>query len=172
MCYDCPLVVNSDIKIYSGWLLIGLAIYLYAAFFSLVNLATVPLSCNGHPRWVAGSVMCVTWWWLLTCFDQTCLTISSYWSNGKYLLYRALFMKLEGSAPYGGQTSTSCGGMVAFDHQMGALWAPKLGPFGPPGQIQIHINTNRDSTNRDSTNRDNTNRDSTNRDSKDKFVTE
>ena len=33
---------------------------------------------------------------------------------------------LEGLAPYGGQTSSSCGGLVAFGHQMGALWAPWL----------------------------------------------
>ena len=33
---------------------------------------------------------------------------------------------LEGLAPYGGQTSSSCGGMVAFGHQMGALPAPWL----------------------------------------------
>ena len=31
---------------------------------------------------------------------------------------------LEGLAPYGGQTSSSCGGLVAFSHQLGALWAP------------------------------------------------
>ena len=29
-------------------------------------------------------------------------------------------------APYGGQTSSSCGGLVVFGHQMGALWAPWL----------------------------------------------
>ena len=29
-------------------------------------------------------------------------------------------------APYGGQTSSSCGGLVAFGHQMGALGAPWL----------------------------------------------
>ena len=39
---------------------------------------------------------------------------------------------LEVVAPYGGQTSSSCGGLVAFGHQMGALRAPQ-GPFGPPG---------------------------------------
>ena len=38
-----------------------------------------------------------------------------------YILYI-----LEGSAPYGAQTSSSCGGLVAFCHQMGALWAPLL----------------------------------------------
>ena len=37
-----------------------------------------------------------------------------------------LFYLLEGSAPYGGQTSSSCGGLVAFGHQMGALRAPWL----------------------------------------------
>ena len=59
------------------------------------------------------------------------------------------FAKLEGFAPYGGQTSSSCRRLVAFSHQMGALLAPKWGPFGPPWtnkntyiaqiQIQIHI---------------------------------
>ena len=34
--------------------------------------------------------------------------------------------KLEGLAPYGGQTSSSCGRLVAFGHQMGALRAPWL----------------------------------------------
>ena len=37
------------------------------------------------------------------------------------------FYRLEGLAPYGGQTSSSCRGLVAFSHQMGALWAPWLG---------------------------------------------
>ena len=37
-----------------------------------------------------------------------------------------IFNKLEGLAPYGGQTSSSCGGLVAFGHQMGALQAPWL----------------------------------------------
>ena len=35
-----------------------------------------------------------------------------------------MFDRLEDLAPYGGQTSSSCGGLVAFGHQMGALWAP------------------------------------------------
>ena len=35
-------------------------------------------------------------------------------------------LNLECLAPYGGQTSSSCGGLVAFGHQMGALWAPWL----------------------------------------------
>ena len=48
----------------------------------------------------------------------------------------SLFSTLEGLAPYWGQTSSSCGGLVAFGHQMGALWAP-WGPLGPPGQKQI-----------------------------------
>ena len=39
---------------------------------------------------------------------------------------------LEGLAPCGGQTSSSCGGLVAFGHQMGVLWAPR-GPSGPGG---------------------------------------
>ena len=34
--------------------------------------------------------------------------------------------KLEDLAPYGGQPSSSCGGLVAFGHQMGALQAPWL----------------------------------------------
>ena len=33
-------------------------------------------------------------------------------------------MIIEDLAPYGGQTSSSCGGLVAFGHQMGALLAP------------------------------------------------
>ena len=36
------------------------------------------------------------------------------------------FQQLEGLAPYGGQTSSSCGGLVAFGHQIGALRAPLL----------------------------------------------
>ena len=36
------------------------------------------------------------------------------------------FQKLGGLAPYGGQTSSSCRGLVAFGHQMGALQAPWL----------------------------------------------
>ena len=35
-----------------------------------------------------------------------------------------ILISLEGLAPYRGQTSSSCGGLVAFGHQMGALWAP------------------------------------------------
>ena len=38
-------------------------------------------------------------------------------------------LRLEGLAPYGGQTSSSCGGLVAFGHQIGALhasWLVKL----------------------------------------------
>ena len=72
---------------------------------------------------------------------------------------------LEGLAPYGGQTFSSCRGLVVFGHKMGALRAPwlvklkfgvlctppssscgglvafshQMGAFGPPGQIQIHI---------------------------------
>ena len=48
------------------------------------------------------------------------------------------FIQLEDLAPYGGQTSSSCGGLVAFGHQMGALRAPwlvkmKLGAlYAPP----------------------------------------
>ena len=34
------------------------------------------------------------------------------------------FNLLEGLAPYGDQTSSSCGGLVAFSHKMGALWPP------------------------------------------------
>ena len=34
------------------------------------------------------------------------------------------FRILEGLVPYGGQTSSSCGGLVAFSHQLGALRAP------------------------------------------------
>ena len=33
---------------------------------------------------------------------------------------------IEGLAPYGGETSSSCGGLVAFGQQMGALRAPWL----------------------------------------------
>ena len=33
-----------------------------------------------------------------------------------------IFYKLEGLAPYGGQTSSSCGGLVAFNHLFGALY--------------------------------------------------
>ena len=42
----------------------------------------------------------------------------------KQILY--LFRSLEGLAPYGCQTSSSCGGLVAFGQQMGALWPPWL----------------------------------------------
>ena len=38
----------------------------------------------------------------------------------------SLFEQQECLAPYGGQTSSSCGGLVAFGHQMGALQAPWL----------------------------------------------
>ena len=45
-----------------------------------------------------------------------------------YVMYvfkvNTLFYKLEGLAPYGGQTTSPCGGLVAFGHQMGALRAP------------------------------------------------
>ena len=56
--------------------------------------------------------------------------------------------QLEGLAPYRGQTSSSCGGLVAFGHQMGALWAPWLVKLIYSAntntntyiaQIQIHI---------------------------------
>ena len=40
--------------------------------------------------------------------------------------YNSYFHILEGLAPYRGQTSSSCGGLVAFGHQMGALQAPWL----------------------------------------------
>ena len=46
-------------------------------------------------------------------------------------MYIQLFIVLEGLAPYGGQTSSSCGGLVAFGHQMGALRAPIWWPKGP-----------------------------------------
>ena len=51
------------------------------------------------------------------------------------------FAKLEGFAPYGGQTSSSCRGLVAFGHQMGALWAPwtNTNTYIVQIQIQIHI---------------------------------
>ena len=54
------------------------------------------------------------------------------------IIYSLLYI-LEDLAPYGGQTSSSCGGLVAFGHQMGAPQAPIWGPCGPPGQIEIHI---------------------------------
>ena len=44
---------------------------------------------------------------------------------------------LEGLAPYGGQTSSSCGGLVAFGHQMGALRAPWTNTNSYIAQIQI-----------------------------------
>ena len=50
-----------------------------------------------------------------------------------------IFMIIEGLAPYGGQTSSSCGGLVAFGHQMGALWAPWTNTNTYIGQIQIQI---------------------------------
>ena len=48
-----------------------------------------------------------------------------------------ILKKLEDLASYGDQTSSSCGGLVAFSHQMGALWAPwlvkmKFGALGAP----------------------------------------
>ena len=43
----------------------------------------------------------------------------------QYIL-RNVYNKLEGSAPHGGQAPSSCRGLVAFGHQMGALWAPWL----------------------------------------------
>ena len=46
---------------------------------------------------------------------------------------------LEGLAPYGDQTSSSCGGLVAFGHQMGALRAPWTDTNTYIAQIQIHI---------------------------------
>ena len=60
------------------------------------------------------------------------------------MIYNLLFV-LEGLAPYGGQTSSSRRGLVAFSHQMGALWAPllvklKFGalcapPYSSPGEL-------------------------------------
>ena len=46
---------------------------------------------------------------------------------------------LEVLAPYGGQTSSSCGGLVAFGHQMGALRAPWTKTNKYIAQTQIHI---------------------------------
>ena len=43
------------------------------------------------------------------------------WKNSNHYV-----VKLEGLAPYGDQPSSSCGGLVAFGHQIGALWAPWL----------------------------------------------
>ena len=52
------------------------------------------------------------------------------------------FSILEGLATYGGQTSSSCRGLVAFGRQMGALWVPKWGP-GPNKYIySASTNTN------------------------------
>ena len=44
-------------------------------------------------------------------------------------------------APYGGQNSSSCGGLVAFGYQMGALRAPKTNTntYIAQKQIQIHV---------------------------------
>ena len=42
----------------------------------------------------------------------------------KFMQEEENLKELEGLAPYGGQTSSSCGGLVAFGHQMGALQAP------------------------------------------------
>ena len=46
-------------------------------------------------------------------------------SLGGIRIYLIIYIlsALEGLAPYGGQTSSSCGGLVALGHQMGALWA-------------------------------------------------
>ena len=40
-------------------------------------------------------------------------------------VYMFIYNLLENLAPYGGQTSSSCRGLVAFVHQLGALQAPK-----------------------------------------------
>ena len=42
------------------------------------------------------------------------------------VLHSQFLLSLEGLAPYGGQISSSCRGLVAFGHQMGALRAPWL----------------------------------------------
>ena len=48
-----------------------------------------------------------------------------YFQNSLVIfLFLIHFKILERSAPYGGQTYSSCGGLVAFGHQMGALRAP------------------------------------------------
>ena len=49
--------------------------------------------------------------------------------------------KLEGLASYGGQTSSSCEGLGAFGHQMGALQPPwtNTSTYIVKLQIQIHI---------------------------------
>ena len=61
--------------------------------------------------------------------DSLKSTLFSYESVPIFLfqeLVCIIYSKLEGLAPYGCQTSSSCGGLVAFDHQMGALQAPWL----------------------------------------------
>ena len=57
----------------------------------------------------------------------------------KQTLYclKLIYKILEDLAPYGGQTSSSCGGLVAFGHQMGALRAPWTNTNSYIAQIHI-----------------------------------
>ena len=74
MCYESHLAVNSEIKIQAGLPLIGPAVYLWPALFSLVNLTVVPSSCNSQAASESELVSCKTWSWqqVSKCFVRQC----------------------------------------------------------------------------------------------------
>ena len=65
-----------------------------------------------------------TWWNFLKYYKSKYRHICCF-----IMVKFIIFPQLEDLAPYGGQSSSSCGGLVVFGHQMGFLWAPWLVKF-------------------------------------------